>query len=353
MAETTTAANPVMPPTPEAIHNCPSCSHWLPEGTLVCPDCGTIVYSQYLGRLAYEAQQLEQQQKWTEALAMWRSAATWLPPETSQGQTLTTHIGQLEARLAREEDQKQRWRKRLGPFAPIALFLLKAKSFLFILFKLKFLISMLAFFGLYWAMFGWRFALGFTFALLVHEMGHYFAVRRRGLKADMPFFLPGMGAYVRWYGAGVSREDLASIALAGPLWGLVIGLIYMAVWLLFRSPVFAVLAYFTAWVNFINLFPLLGLDGAQATYALSRMQRALVAATCLIFFLLTFNVNDPLSPNTHWIFLIVALGMGWRCLGADAPEKPSTASFAYFQALTIALGLVVLYTYPTLMQLTQ
>jgi len=162
-----------------------------------------------------------------------------------------------------------------------------------------------------------------------------------------------MGAYGRWYGAGVSREDLAAIALAGPLFGLTIGLVYLAVWMLFRSPVFVVLAYFTAWVNFINLFPLLGLDGAQATYALSRMQRALVAMTCIVFFALTIQNGDLMGQSTHWIFLIVGLGMLWRTAGADAPEEPSTGAFVYFQAMVILLGLVVLYTYPALMGMGQ
>ena len=49
----------VLPPelaTPETIHSCPNCSHWLPDGTLACPDCQTLTYGQYLGRLASGAQ---------------------------------------------------------------------------------------------------------------------------------------------------------------------------------------------------------------------------------------------------------------------------------------------------------
>jgi len=338
---------------PDAVHNCPSCSHWLPEGTLACPDCHTLAYSQHLGRIASEAQQLEQQQKWPEARDRWRTALQWIPADAAQAETLRNHIAQIDSRLQAAEDQKARWTKKLGPFAPIALFLLKAKSAIFILFKLKFLLSMLAFFGLYWALYGWRFAVGFTFALLVHEMGHYIAVRRRGLEADLPFFMPGMGAYVRWYGSGVSREDLAAIALAGPLFGLTVSLAYLAVWIVFQSPVFIVLAYFTAWVNFINLTPVLGLDGAQATYALSRMQRGLVAATCIVFFALTVQGSNLMGQSTHWIFLIVGLGMLWRTFSNDVPEKPSTGTFIYFQTLVVLLGLVILYTYPGLMAISR
>jgi hypothetical protein len=81
----------------------------------------------------------------------------------------------IDARLKAAEDQKAKWTKRLGPFAPIALFLLKIKSLLFLLFKLKFLLSLVAFFGIYWVLFGWKFAAGFLACLFIHEMGHYVA----------------------------------------------------------------------------------------------------------------------------------------------------------------------------------
>ena len=67
-------------------------------------------------------------------------------------------------------------------------------------------------------------------SILLHEMGHYVAARRRGLKVDLPVFLPGMGAYVRWYSLGVNLEDLSSIALAGPSAGQLTGLRCLARW---------------------------------------------------------------------------------------------------------------------------
>ena len=35
----------------QVIHNCPACSHWLPEGTLACPDCQTLTYGAHLSGL--------------------------------------------------------------------------------------------------------------------------------------------------------------------------------------------------------------------------------------------------------------------------------------------------------------
>jgi Zn-dependent protease len=205
---------------------------------------------------------------------------------------------------------------------------------------------MLLYFGLYWAIFGWKFALGFLISIFIHEMGHYLTAKSLGLKVDLPVFLPGMGAYVRWYGQGVSREDLAKIALAGPLFGLGAALVCLGIFTATQSGLFLVLAYFGAWVNLINLVPVLGLDGAQATLALSKLQRGLIAATCVVFFLLSFRGMD--SNDNHWVFLIVAAGMVWRLFTNDEPEKPSTRSFAWFQGLVIVLGALVVYTFPLL-----
>ena len=345
---TTISAEPAPPP---EIHSCPSCSHWLPDGTLACPDCNTLTYGRYLRELAGSAQQFEQQGKWAEARERWNSTLKWLPGDAEQAAGIQQHIAQIDSRIRAEEDRKAKWTKRLGPFAPIALFLIKIKSAIFLLFKLKFLLGILGFFGIYWALFGWKFALGFTLSIFVHEMGHFVAVKRRGLKADLPVFFPGLGAYVRWYNQGVSVDQLAAIALAGPLYGLAAALACLAIaWGTHgrTSVLFEVLANVGAWINLFNLIPLLGLDGDQATYALSRMQRGLVAVTCFIFFGLTASAEVSSGyTGTHieWVFLFVGLGMLWRCLFSnDTPEKPHTATMVYFLGLILALGFLLLRT---------
>lgn len=338
------------PAPPEEIHNCPNCSHWLPEGTLACPDCQTLIYGRHLNQLAYTAQQLEQQQKWAEARDTWKRALEWLPGETRQAASIQQHVAQIDQRLAAEDERKAKWTKRLGPFAPIVLFLAKFKTLLVLLFKAKFLFSLLAYFGIYWALFGWRFALGLTVTILIHELGHFIAAKRRGMAVDLPMFLPGFGAYVRWYNAGATREDLGVIALAGPVAGLVGTLVAYGVFLGNHSQFFQMMAYLGAWINLLNLFafmvPFLALDGAQAAFALSRMQRALIAATFLVFFGLTVSAahGDLNSPVVHWSFLILGLGMGWRVLGNDVPEKPSSQTFITFQLLVILLGVLLLRT---------
>jgi Zn-dependent protease len=213
-----------------------------------------------------------------------------------------------------------------------------------VLFKLKFLLSFFGFFALYWAFWGWKFAAGFMACLMIHELGHYFAVRRRGLKAELPMF-GLMGAYVRWYAQGVSREDIAAIALAGPMWGLVSALACFSLYWGTHYSLFLVLTYTAAWINLLNLIPLMGLDGAHACYALSQMQRALLAGTCLLFFALTLGPTMSME-TAQWVFLFVGLGLLWKVFVRDTPESGDTTTFVVFQSLVILLGLVVLYTYP-------
>lgn len=319
---------------PEPIYNCPQCSHWLPAGTIACPDCHHIIYSGHLRKIAIAATDEERAQHWGAARELWQTALPWLPPG-EQTASVQAKIQQIDARLQSAQDQKARWTKRLGPLAPAAFFLLKAKSLIFLLFKLKFLLSFVAFFGLYWAFFGWKFGLGFTLSIAIHEMGHYVAARRRGLKADLPVFLPGLGAYVRWYSMGISLDDLAAIALAGPFFGLLTALVCGAIGLATNSPLFFALAHTGAWLNLLNLIPVLGLDGAQATYALNRLQRGLILSTSLIF----------LAISHEWVFLFIALGMGFRTFSGPEVEKPSTPTMIRYVLLLFFLG-VIIYVFP-------
>jgi len=162
---------------------------------------------------------------------------------------------------------------------------------------------------------------------------------------DLPVFLPGLGAYVRWFSMGVDLDTLSAIALAGPFAGLLAAAgcagIYLA--LVGRGglhalnaynggvaglAVWAALAHAGAWLNLINLVPVLGLDGAQATHALNRMQRGLVLATAVLFFALLHE----------GVFLFIAAGMAWRVFTGVAPEKPSSATMVRYMVLLFLLG---------------
>ena len=72
---------------------------------------------------------------------------------------------------------------------------------------------------------GWKFAVGFVLLLLVHEMGHVIQLRREGIEASAPMFIPFLGAVI-WAkslgrqrarrGAGRPRRPGARAASARP-----------------------------------------------------------------------------------------------------------------------------------------
>jgi Zn-dependent protease len=289
-------------------------------------------------RIATMALAEEELSHWSQAREIWLQGLQWLPAGTKQAEAVQQRIALIDQRLRGAEETKAKWTKRLGPFAPVLFFLAKIKTFLFILLKAKFLLSFVGFFLIYWAIFGWKFGLGFTLGILIHEMGHYIAAKRRGLRVDLPVFIPGMGAYVRWFSQGVNLEDLSGIALAGPFFGLMVAILCGAIARFTTgdtSGLFSALAHVTAWLNLLNLIPVFGLDGAQATFALDRTQRWLILVTAALFFALSHE----------GILVFLALGMGWRIWKADVPEKPSSRTLIRFILLLFTLG-VVIYIFP-------
>jgi Zn-dependent protease len=226
------------------------------------------------------------------------------------------------------EKPQHPWTKRLGPLAPLALLLAKGKTLLFALFKLKFLFSFVAFLGLYWALYGAWFGIGFAVMILLHEMGHFAEVKRRGLPAEMPVFLPGFGAYVKWQALGVSTEARAMVSLAGPAAGLLAALIAGALFWKTHDPIWAALAHTGAWLNLINLIPVWVLDGAGAVQPLDKVGRA----SLLVFSVLLFWWSREAS------LLLLAAGFGWQLYRKEYPVDGSVTVQLYFAGLLTALA---------------
>jgi Zn-dependent protease len=223
------------------------------------------------------------------------------------------------------------WISKLGPLAPIALVLAKSKTLLFAIFKLKFLLSLGSFVALYWALYGFRFGAGFAALILIHEMGHYLDIRRRGLPADMPVFLPGLGAYVRWDALGVTRKTRAAVSLAGPFAGLVGTAICAALYFYSNYGLWAALGHAGGVLNVLNLTPVWILDGERAVSALVKSERIALLVACLAIWLLA----------SQGIFFVVAAGAAYRLFTKDLPPMSSRPTLVYYLALLVSYGLIL------------
>jgi Zn-dependent protease len=321
--------------TPELIGNCKRCSHELAPGALVCDQCHALVHSEKLDQLAAEAKELEAMGNLRQARESWLMGLPLLPANSRQAGWIQQHAQALDAAANRAQTPPQsdnKWARKLGPVGPLAVLAAKGKVLLTALFKLKFLLSFVAFIGIYWAAFGMKFGIGFAVLILIHEMGHFVDIKRRGLPAEMPVFLPGLGAYVRWQALGVPLETRAAISLAGPLAGFFASVACALLWWQTGNPLWAALARACAVLNLLNLIPIWVLDGGQAALALSKMERIVLLTACLALWLLL----------GQGIFFLVALGWGYQIFFAgNLPAHPSRATTVYFVVVLIALGVMI------------
>jgi len=320
----------------EPIRNCHGCGAPLALGAIVCPQCHALVHSEELLRISTAAKALEEQGDLAKARALWLTALPLLPADSTQAEWIRGQAYKLEIaeKNAPPAAPKYGWAKKLGPLAPIAILLAKGKTLLFALFKLKFLVSLFAFIWIYWLLYGPAFGIGFALLILVHEMGHFIDIKRRGLPAEMPVFLPGLGAYVKWQTLGVTRQTRAEVSLAGPLAGLIGAAFCAVMWFKTHSGIWAALAHATAWLNVLNLTPVWILDGSGAANALDKTQRFVLLAACLAL----------AAWTRDWSFAVVAAGTVYRLFTKDLPPKGSSRVAVYFVGVLVALAVVIYLT---------
>ena len=311
--------------TPQTGELCKRCAHPLASGALECGACHALVHAESLDQLAAQARELEARQDFAGARERWRTILPLLPRESKQAAWIVAHAHELELQAAhpsvlpdRSDVHKSSWAKKLAPLGALAAIAAKFKTVLFVLLKFKFLFSFAAFLGFYWAAWGIKFGLGFAALVLIHEMGHFVEIKRRGLLADMPVFLPGLGAYVRWQAMGVPVEARSAIALAGPCAGFLAAVVCGLAWWQTGDPFWAALGRTSAWFNALNLIPIFILDGGHAAPALSRMEKGLLAA-----------VSGGLYYGTkESVFIFVGLGAVWQLVSPFFTARAQKATVA-------------------------
>jgi len=129
--------------------------------------------------------------------------------------------------------------------------------------------SMLVSVAAYALIWGWRFAVGFVLLLLVHEMGHVIQLRREGIEASAPMFIPFLGAVVAAKSLGDDAAAEARVGLAGPVLGSLGAALLIPVWLITGNDFWQALAFTGLFLNLFNLLPVVPLDGGRAMAAMA------------------------------------------------------------------------------------
>ena len=159
-------------------------------------------------------------------------------------------------------------RKLAAPFLVLGGLVLKFGG---LLLKVKVLTtgaSMLVSVAAYAWLWGLPFAIGFVLLIFVHELGHVIELRRQGVPASAPLFIPFLGAVVGMKKLPDDAWKEARVALAGPILGSVGA---AACWIaaeITGSDMLLGLAFVGFLLNLFNLIPIVPLDGGRAAGAL-------------------------------------------------------------------------------------
>lgn len=192
---------------------------------------------------------------------------------------------------------------------------------------------------------GFAFALGLVLMIFVHEMGHGLAMKRAGIEAGLPVFIPFFGAMIAMKGRPSHPRVEADVAYAGPVAGTAAALFCAALGLWLHKPFFLGLAYTGFFLNLFNLTPLGFLDGGRIARVLSRKASVIGA--------LIMGGLCLMSPSPQLI-VIAAMGLMHSFQRSNLDLEQVTAddrrtwAFRYF-GLCGFLGLALMLTH----QLTQ
>ncbi len=124
------------------------------------------------------------------------------------------------------------------------------------------LLTALLSFGVYAWAWGLSTAAGLVVMLFVHEMGHVVEIRRQGMKATAPIFIPFMGAAIFQRSHPTDALKQAQIGIAGPIAGTIGATAAFVLYGSTHDPIFLITALIGFFINLINLLPVWMLDGA-------------------------------------------------------------------------------------------
>jgi Zn-dependent protease len=237
-------------------------------------------------------------------------------------------------------------RKLFAPLIAIGFLIVKYGALLLKLKVFTTAASMLVSIAAYAWIWGLPFAVGFVVLIFVHEFGHVLELRRQGVPASAPLFIPFLGAVIGMKQLPDDAWKEARVALAGPILGSVGAAAFWIAGEMADSDLLRALGFVGFFLNLFNLIPIVPLDGGRAVSALHPgiWLLGLVLMVGLVI----------VSPNPILIIIVIIgaleLWRRWRERGAQAdyyrlpPWQKVTVATVYI-GLIVALGVAVSATH--------
>jgi Zn-dependent protease len=206
--------------------------------------------------------------------------------------------------------------------------------------KLKTLATMLLSIALYAHEWGWPFAVGFVLLIFVHEMGHVVVLRREGIPAGAPVFIPFLGAFIAMRGRPRDAYVEAKVGIGGPIAGSIAAWAVLAAGVATGQRLLVTLGHAGILLNLFNLIPVSPLDGGRIAGAFTRTFWIVGYALGVVALLLT---RSPILL----LVLVVGLFTLWQRWKHPVPgyhDIPRSARLAMglgYALLVVALVLTL------------
>jgi Zn-dependent protease len=206
---------------------------------------------------------------------------------------------------------QKNWRNRAGGAAvAVALIAAKFKTILALLLSFKWFFigtKLLLSFGsifvsiwFYALAFGWKLGVVFVLLILVHEMGHWVVLRGLGVRVSLPYFIPGLGAFVAQKEMTANNVQDAAAAIAGPAVGIAGSAICQAYGIATGNPFWIVAAHIGYLLNLFNLIPVLPLDGGRIAGSIDP-RLWMFGLVLFVVYIVSSGLNHPIA----WLFLLL------------------------------------------------
>ena len=128
----------------------------------------------------------------------------------------------------------------------------------------------------------WLLVLVLTGVVVFHELGHFLAMKLYNYTDLGIFFIPLLGAYASGTKREVSQTQSAIIILAGPVPGIITGVLIYFVSLQQDSLFLERMSWILVFLNLLNLFPVYPLDGGQLLNRLFLNESAIIGKIFIV-----------------------------------------------------------------------
>lgn len=215
---------------------------------------------------------------------------------------------------------------------------------------LRTLVSLILYAGIYYLIFRDAKSIALLLAvIIVHECGHFIAMRAFGYSNVRMLFVPLFGAFVSGRPAAVDPGRKMIVLFAGPLPGIILGMICAYIYTVNHGHIFYLLALMFIFLNVFNLLPLTPMDGGQMLQVLFPEHSKWVQTLFIVLASMALGWIAYITRNYLLIILILLLWFRlvaiWRPLrnvNNDAGAEKQLSDAQKFFYLLIWVGFMIL-----------